>query len=855
MAARHRKARQRAGKVAVVATATATVSALTMGAAPAPQPTKAVSQEAVDLAAAIRLLPNSSQVPDITGGLGTVLYNGGQAIGDQLVRAVVNGINLAALAQAAGVDPRSLLNSLLAELPANLLPGILSALALDLPVLDVVLDQVPGIGQLLADVLDALGLDEAVDGSLTGLLALIGLDLSNPLNLSNLLDLAGVNIVTAGPTFSVLKMLGLDLGWTPSFPNSVANEINGSEYLEIGVNGVLNNLLDRLNDNPLIDVIDPLGLLRNGLSDAIDGLTGDIPDVLDLRVVPTIGIGLGAFAAAMAYEQVLADLPFQPGGALHEFGDNPLLGSLTLLPMVLVNNPARPDGGMFARFGPLAALFGINTVNPTTQVSSSGGLGGPLGTSVGGANLVPILIDATYEYQPLSDFASWPNPFTLGNNAAAALLPTYMLRGLTLEGLDGQVIDLINDAVGEAVELNDPLALNLYLTLQSKTLPMLEPLYLASDFLNIVGLSPLAQIPMRLANALAPALSILTNIGYSNVVRNADGTYTRDFTEAGVETPFLSFANINYGRALSDSFNALLGGFQKEFFSGNPTQGTPNVLKNLLDALLSGNLLGGTGAVPSGQTPGTAANPLAGLLGGLTGVINNLLGGLLGGGIGSSLTALQAPSTLSAQRSAADIPAADATFSQLSISGGAEDETAPEATESSEEGAEGEAEEGQAEDGEAAEGDGTEVTPETPADEEATDEEAAEDEVVAETPSADETEPAAEVPAAEEESAGPKHAKPEGQDEPEQSTVDEPTTPKHAKPDADASTTGTAAEKPAKKPSLNVVRDTANATSPADKPGPASSTTAGGGDKKASATDAGVGSDDSASEGGESDAA
>lgn len=853
MAARHRKARQRARNVAVVATATATVSALTMGAAPAPQPTKAVSQEAVDLAAAIRLLPNSSQVPDITGGLGTVVYNGGQAIGDQLVRAVVNGINLAALAQAAGVDPRSLLNSLLAELPANLLPGIISALALDLPVLDTVLDQVPGIGQLLADVLDALGLDEAVDGSLTGLLALIGLDLSNPLNLSNLLDLAGVNIVTAGPTFSVLKMLGLDLGWTPSFPNSVANEINGSPYLEVGANGILTNLLDRLNDNPLIDVIDPLGLLRNGLSNAIEGLTGNIPDVLDLRVVPTVGIGLGAFAAAMAYEQVLADLDFQPGGALHEFGDNPLLGSLTLLPMVLINNPARPDGGMFARFGPLAALFGISTVNPTTQVSSSGGLGGPLGTSVGGANLVPILIDATYEYQPLSDFASWPNPFTLGNNAAAALLPTYMLRGLTLEGLDEQVIDLINEAVGEATELNNPLALNLYLTLQSKTLPMLEPLYLASDFLNIVGLSPLAQIPMRLANALAPALSILTNIGYSNVVRNADGTYTRDFTDAGVETPFLSFANIDYGRALSDSFNALLGGFQKEFFSGNPTQGTPNVLRNLLDALLKGNLLGGTGAVPSGQTPGTVTNPLAGLLGGLTGVINNLLGGLLGGGIGAAATPLAA-STLNANLDAADIPAADATFSKLSISGGAGDETVSEAAESSEEGTEGEAEEGQTEEGQAAEGDGTAVTPEAPADEETTDEEAAEDEVVAETPSGDETESAAEEPAAEEESAGPKHAKPEGEDEPEESSVDEPTTPKHAKPDVDTST-GAAVEESTKKPSLNVVRDTANASSPADKPGPASSTTAGGGDKEASATDAPAGSDDSASGGSESDAA
>lgn len=814
MAARHRKARQRATKVAVVATATATVSALTMGAAPAPQPTKAVSEEAVGLAAAIRLLPNSSQVPDITGGLGTVVYNGGQAIGDQLVRAVVNGINLAALAQAAGVDPRSILDALLTDIPAALLPGIVTTLSKSLgnfPILGAVLGQAENdaLAGLLAPVLSSLGLGALTDSTLSGLLALIGLDLSNPLNLSNLLDLTGVNIVTAGPTFTVLKLLGLDLGWTPSFPNSVADAINDSNYLDIGANGLLRDVLRRLDVNPTLENLP----LRVALNAAITATAG-LPDVLDLRIVPTIGIGLGAFAAAMAYEQVLADLDFQPGGVLHEFGDNPLLGSLTLLPMVLINNPARPDGGMFARFGPLAALFGINTVNPATQVSSSGGLGGPLGTSVGGANLVPILIDATYEYQPLSDFASWPNPFTLGNNAAAALLPTYMLRGLTLEGLDEQVIDLINEAVGEATELNNPLALNLYLTLQSKTLPMLEPLYLASDFLNIVGLSPLAQIPMRLANALAPALSILTNIGYSNVVQHADGTYTRDFTDAGVETPFLSFANIDYGRALLDSFNALLGGFQKEFFSGNPTASGPNVLKNLLDAIFSGGLFGGIGA---------AATPLA-------------------------------ASTLNANLDAADIPAADATFSKLSISGGAEDETVPAATESSEEGTEGEAKEGQTEEGQAAEGDGTAVTPEAPADEETTDEEAAEDEVVAETPSGDETESAAEQPAAEKESAGPKHAKPEGEDEPEESSVDEPTTPKHAKPDVDTST-GAAAEESTKKPSLNVVRDTANASSPADKPGPASSTTAGGGDKEASATDAPAGSDDSASGGSESDAA
>ena len=79
---------------------------------------------------------------------------------------------------------------------------------------------------------------------------------------------------------------------------------------------------------------------------------------------------------------------------------------------------------------------------------------------------------------------------------------------------------------------------------------MLEPLYLTSDALNIVGLSPLAAIPMRLANALAPALTILTNIGYANVVQNPDGTYTRDFSKAGTETPFMSFPDIDYGRVL-----------------------------------------------------------------------------------------------------------------------------------------------------------------------------------------------------------------------------------------------------------------------------------------------------------------
>lgn len=869
MAVEHRKRSRQAKRVAIVATATATVSALTVGAAPAPVPEKRASDAAVDLSAVISLLPKSDQVPDITGGLGTAIYDGNQAIADSLIRAVVNGINIAALAQAAGLDPQSLLTGLLADIPSSLLPGILAQLSVDLPILGPVLQ---GLDlSILTNLLASLGLSEVTDAALTGLLALIGYNLSDPLNLGNL-DIPGLNIITAGPTFSALKMLGLDLGWVPALPNSVANEINNSDYLEVGAAGVLQLIRDRLGTlggGPLDPILGgllggvltslnlpSLGALLGVVDDLIgsaDPITGLIPDLVHLRITPTIGIGIGAFAAAMAYEKVIADLPFQPGGASHPFGENPLLGSITLLPMVLINNPARPDGGALARFGALGALFGINTVNPRTEVTGSGGfLDGPLGLHIGGSNVIPILVDATYEYQPLSDLASWPNAFTLTNNLAAALSPTYMLRGLSLNGLADQLLAGVGDAVDLSLLTGDPLAINLYLTLQSKTLPMLEPLYLASDFLNLIGLAPLAQIPMRIANALAPALTILTNIGYSNVVQNPDGTYTRDFTNSGVETPFLSFANIDYGRALSDSFNALIGGIQKEL-GPNPTPGTPNVLKTLLDAILGGGLGGvlpGTTPAPGTGTPSTG-NPITDLLGGLLGP-----GGLLGGLFGGLGLPTAAPSTLAAQRSASEIPEANARFSTLSISAGAEDESLGAAEGSGEQtGAEAQADaEGEGDAGKAV--DEAETPPA------AEGEDAGEQGAGAET--SEEAAPAAEKPAADE-SAGSNGTESQEQQKDDEPSVDEVKTPKHAKEDdgsapPPASTTPPKHAKPESpsKPSLNVVRDTANAFSPADKPGP-SAEAGGAGDKDngtadAGAADASAGAG-SASDGGASDAA
>ena len=809
MAGRHRTRKARRLSVALVSAATATATALTVGVEPPPDPAKRLTAENVDLAAAIQLLPDSGQypnpkaIPDLTGGLGTTVYDFSQTILDQLIRAVVNGVSLTAFAQAAGVDPQSLVDTLLTEIPANLLPSILASISLDLPVLDTVLGQL-GVGDqgLLTNVLNLLGVDEITDGTLTGLLALLGLDLSDPLNLANL-NVPGVNLITAGPTFTVLKMLGLDLGWVPGLPNSVANEINGTPYLELGVNGVVEIVQGLLNDaldngtldlGLLDDLLGGLGLPLPGLGTTLEQavaslvasvagiitpVTGALPDVLHARVTPTVGIGIGAFAAAMAYQQVIDDLENQPGGSAYP-GVDPILGSLTLLPLILINNPGRPDGGAFARFGPLAALFGIDTVNPHTQLTGDGGLPvGNTGLHLGGANVLPILVDATYEFQPLSDLASWPNPVTLLNNLAAGLFPTYMLRGLSLDGLTDQITPQLTAALAD-VAAGNPLALNLYLTLHSATLPTLEPLYLASDLLNIVGLSPLAQIPMRLANALAPAATILTYMGYANVVQNPDGTYTRDFSTAGEETPFLSFADIDYGKALGDTITALFGGFQKEFLSGNPTPNTPNALASLL-GLLGGGLPGLTTATGTGTGTGTGTptDPLSGLLNGIGGLLGGLLGGLGG-------------ATPLAATSASSVPSSSARMLSLApeVETTSDDETAALTAES------------------------------TPSTEEsdATEPAAAKD-------AADKT--PAEKTAAEQVTVDEEAADKEAADKEAAPVESEPTAPKHAKPDTEADATdadaakdadATTAKKPKHaKPELNIVRDTANDFSPKDE--------------------------------------
>lgn len=607
MTSKHRKRSQAAKRVAAMGVATATATALVVGGISAPQANAAaVSTRAVSLTAAdgtfvvaelAQLLnnalfsnrlaatpaalaatpgspglpsmplapgaPEPASIPDLTFGLGTQGYNQLQTLGAGLETAILNNINLSGVLQNLGFDPETAINTALGNALTQALAGVA------IPV-----DQVPVIGGVLSNA----GVTNAA-----ALLSLLGLNLSDPLGLSG--PTPGLNIITAGPPFSLLKFLGIDLGWVPGFPNSVADEVNGTPYLGISPVALLQTLkgLPGVTDADKL-ILDPLILTAQGIF-------GNASAV-DVRVPIVIGFGLGAFAAGQAYPQVVADLQNQPGGAAYT-GTSPLAGSLTILPMILLRNPGRANGGLFARGYPLAGLLGIDTVTPDTAVSSSSdgtGLSIPVGNTgivLGDANLIPIKVDATVEYDPLSDFPAWPNPVSLANSAAALLFPTYLLRGITAASLTQVVNGQLTPQLAAALASN-PLALNLYLTVPvNDALPLLEPIKLPIDLINLfTG----ANLNNPIATALEPALTSLVNLGYTDVQRtvvNGVPQYTRTLDQANVITPFGTLpSGVDWGQVPGDLLVQLVAGIQRAITGGlvssTPVVNPLAILANLI---------------------------------------------------------------------------------------------------------------------------------------------------------------------------------------------------------------------------------------------------------------------------------
>lgn len=560
MASKHRKHPGVATRIATVGVATATVTALAMSAAPPPLANAAATPGSPGLPP-MQLAPGApdpASIPDLTFGFGGQTYDSFQALGAALETTLLNNVNLAGLLKNLGYDPEAAINTAL----GNALTQALTGVTVDL-------GSVPVLGPILTKA----GITNAA-----AILKLLGFNLLDPFNLSGAAT-PGLNIITAGPPFSLLKFLGIDLGWVPGFPNSVADEINGTPYLGINALAVLQAI-----------PTDNLNIIERGTLESIIGIVSNLPgadlSLVDVRVPVVVGFGLGAFAAGMAYPQVVADLANQPGGA-NNVGADPLLGSLTVLPMILLRNPGRANGGLFARAYPLAALFGIDTVTPDTEVTSSSdgtGLDIPIGTTgivLGSANLIPVKVDATAEYDPLSDVPAWANPVSLANSAAALLFPTYLLRGIDASSLTEVLTNQLTPQLAAALANTaggSPLALNLYVTVPvNDALPLLEPVKLPIDLINLfTG----ANLNNPLATALEPALTTLVNLGYTDVKRTVvDGVpvYDRTLDQAGVITPFGTLpSGIDWEKVPGDLLLQLAAGVQKAIDDG-PVSKTPVV--------------------------------------------------------------------------------------------------------------------------------------------------------------------------------------------------------------------------------------------------------------------------------------
>jgi hypothetical protein len=238
--------------------------------------------------------------------------------------------------------------------------------------------------------------------------------------------------------------------------------------------------------------------------------------------------------------------------------------NVTNLPIALVRNPETPNGGLYSRFAPIFNLFGMNPVSPTASSGSS------VGIKFNGA-----FVNVALGYDMLSDFPETLNPIALANSFMASVLPTYLLGGAELKGTDlptieGNLIALLTLGVPSTT----------YSTLVSTDLPLLEPLRLPSRILNEVFKA--AKIPITLgtplADALQPALSILVNIGYTDVQTPSEGgTYNRTYDQAGQFVPFLSQATLTpqeWAAVPGDVVKALFTGF-RDVLTGKPMQ-SPN---------------------------------------------------------------------------------------------------------------------------------------------------------------------------------------------------------------------------------------------------------------------------------------
>lgn len=439
---------------------------------------------------------------------------------------------------------------------------------------------------------------DAISGLLNGVSLgdLLGLDFGAVNSIPDLLEPLGINLVTTGPPFGLAALFGLNLGYVPAFPSRIVDEVTSTQ--------------------PGLNIGQLLGLLNPALGGIISSLP--IPALsTGVRIPIVVGFGLGALSTGLAYPQIR-----------DYFTSEDQRDTLTVLPLLLLRNWGRADGGIAARFAPLldpiVQLFGYDSV-VTPDVENDADyvtippipvLGFP-GLSIPTGGLIPIKVDATWEYDTFSDFPAWPNPVSLANSVAAGLFPTYILRGGDVAALTPQLAAALPQILGGL--LDEDGAINIFLTVPSDRQPILEPLRYPFDVANFVTGGAFG-FTNPFADAIEPAIKILGNLGYTNVVQNPTAAqqaaglepYDRDFSDNYGQdyAPFFTFPqNVDWGQVPEDVVEALVDGFSDAFlFGGIPGVNNPpdGIYRNPIDVLGDlASLLQNLPALPIGLPTGS----------------------------------------------------------------------------------------------------------------------------------------------------------------------------------------------------------------------------------------------------------
>lgn len=230
---------------------------------------------------------------------------------------------------------------------------------------------------------------------------------------------------------------------------------------------------------------------------------------------------------------------------------------VTLMTMALLRNPGRPNGGLYARFAPIyQELTGINPVSPErtdvlyglppdtitklvngdvsgVELGDLGDLLVVLNDADGKPMVITIKADATWEYDLLSDAPVNANPLAWANSVMSSML--VLTYGNELLGMATGETGSGVGMVAYTVPTGEYDAGSFYATLTTDSLPLLAPIRLVA---GLLGTATGEDVNTPVADALEPVLKLLVNTSYTDVVRNADGTWTRTLDQMHVPTLF-----------------------------------------------------------------------------------------------------------------------------------------------------------------------------------------------------------------------------------------------------------------------------------------------------------------------------